>query len=445
MHAQFQHLGPQAASLMGQNGFHHVRFNYNGGNGSAASNTSRGIAAVVKAPTQPIHVAVQSGSLRGTKLLIDANPDCVHVLDGENQGPAWFAADGGHADILRLLIAHHVDLETPSDGHFPIHQAAWRGHEKVVELLLQNGADPDPVNDNGVTPLWLAAQEGYDEIVRMILERDSADKKIDIEAESERTGRRPLHQAAQNGHLRAARLLLAKGAAYDPVDLDGITPLWLAAGKNGNSDLVRELLEAGAKVEVTPYDDISHPIHQAALYGHVEVARILLDAGASPTPKNDGHDDRDLSPFLLACRSGTVELVNLFLKHPGVDVHMTSGTGKGALHLAAEKGDLAVGEILVEGCKDVDIREEDGWSPLMVAARYGHLSFVELLMKNNADIDAEEKEGVTSLWIASQEGHASTVKCLLEAGAKQLPTRLWVCVQSTKEPIMDTWIVLSCC
>lgn len=320
MHAQFQHLGPQAASLMGQNGFHHVRSNYNGGSGSAASNISRGIAAVVKAPTQPIHVAVQSGSLRGTKLLIDANPDCVHVLDGENQGPAWFAAEGGHADILRLLIAHHVDLETPSDGQFPIHQAAWCGHEKVVELLLQNGADPDPVNDNGVTPLWLAAQGGYDEIVGMILERDSPDKKIDVDVEWKTKERRPLHQAARYGHLKVSRLLLAKGADYDPVDSEGITPLWYAA-RNGNAELIRELLEAGAKVDVTPYGHSNQPIHVASRNGHVEAVRVLLEYGADPTPEKNTLDDSELSPFLHACMSGKVELVNLFLDY-GVDAGM---------------------------------------------------------------------------------------------------------------------------
>lgn len=409
---------------MGQNGFHLFRFNQNGGGGSSASQMSRGIAAVAKAPTQPIHLAAQCGSLGGIKLLIDADPDCVHVLNADGKGPAWFAAQGGYVDVLRSLITHHVELNTPShiNNQYPIHRAAWSGHKKAVELLLQSGADPDPVDKDGATPLFLAAHRGYHEIVSMILDRDSADKKMDLEVEWEITGRRALHQAAEHGHLETTRLLLAKGAEYDPVDSNGATPLWLAAGK-GNADLVRELLKAGAKVDVTPNDDIRQPIHQAARNGHVEVARILLDAGASPTPENDGYDESDLSPFLLACGSGNVELVNLFLDHPEVDVHMTSGNGKGALHLAAEGGNVAVSQVLIDKGCEIEAREEEGRCPLMVAAQYGHLAIVELLMKNNADIDAEEEEGATSLWMAAQEGHASIVKYLLEAGAKQLPTR----------------------
>lgn len=425
MHAQFQHLGPQAAPPMGQNAFHLVKFNHNGGGGSAGSQLSHGTATVAKVPPQPIHVAVQCGSLRGAKLLIDANPECVHVLDGDGQGPAWLAARGGHADILRLLIKHHVELNAPTgkSHSYPIHQAAHNGHKKAVELLLQNGADPDPVDVDGVTPLWLAAQEGHDEIVAMILGRESGDKKINLEVEWEPNERRALHQAAQNGHLKAARLLLAKGAAYDPLDSDGVTPLWLAAGKNGSADLVRELLKAGAKIDVQGYEKNRQPIHQAALYGQVEVARVLLDAGASPTPENDGFDDSEPSPFLLACGSGNVELVNLFLDR-GADVQMVSG-GKSALHFAAEEGVVQVGQILVDKGSDVNVRDSEdvGWPPLMVAAHDGHLAFVEFLIKNNADIDAEEEEGATSLWIAAQQGHADIVKCLLEAGAKHLPTR----------------------
>ncbi|KAK0738811.1 ankyrin repeat-containing domain protein [Schizothecium vesticola] len=381
-----------------------------------------GIAAVVQASTQPIHLVVHCGSLRGTKLLVDASPECVHALDGDGLGPAWLAAQGGHADILALLIMHHVELNAPrhTNNRYPIHQAALFGHKKAVELLLQNGADPDPVSSEGITPLWLAAQEGYHEIVEMILDCDSADKKVDLEVQWKTTERRPLHQAAQRGHLKTTQLLLARGAAYDPVDSDGVTPLWLSAGHSGNADLIHELLEAGAKVDVTSYEHNRQPIHQAANYGHVEAVRILLDAGASPTPENDTFDDSEVSPFLLACESGEVELVNLFLDR-GVDAHMVSKNGKSALHFAAHGGHVAIGRVLIkEGC-DVDAREEEeGWPPMMIAAQEGHLSFVDLLMENNANIDAEKEGGATSLWVAAQQGHSDIVKRLLEAGAKQL-------------------------
>jgi ankyrin repeat protein len=206
------------------------------------------------------------------------------------------------------------------------------------------------------------------------------------------------------------------------MDSDGVTPLWLSAGKSGNEDLIHELLEAGAKVDRTSYEHNRQPIHQAALNGQVEVVRILLDAGVSPTPENDTFDDLEDSPFLLACASGKIEMVNLFLDCE-VDAHMVSKKGKTALHFTAHGGHLTIGRVLIKvGC-DVDARDEGGWAAMMIAAHQGHLPFVDLLMENNANIDVATEGGATPILIAAGQGHAGIVQRLLEAGAKQLPTR----------------------
>ncbi len=380
---------------------------------------------------QPIHQAVQCGSLRGAKLLLDANPKCAHVLDNDGIGPVWIAAQGGYANILRLLITHGVDLNIPNRefGRFPIHQAAQAGHTSVVAMLLQNGADPDPVDNSGVTPLWSATQGGHHEVVEMLLTHGSnSGKKVNLETESSDGERRPIHQAAQGGHLKIVQLLLAEGAEYDPVDDKGVTPLWSAA-QNGNADVVRALLEAGARLDVTPYSCGRLPIHQAAQGGHLGVVRTLLEFGASARPEADSFDDSEPPPFLLACSCEDPDLVNLFLEK-GVDINIKIRNKKGALHFAAHAGSVKVAQLLIDKHCDVDAREADGWTPLMLAAQDGHLPFVDLLIANHANVNAEEKDGATALWIAAQQGHVSIVRRLLEAGAKQLPTR-----ESRRHPI----------
>ena len=385
---------------------------------------SRCIAAPAEPSRQPIHQAVQSGSLRGTKLLVDANAECVHALDEGNIGPAWIAAQGGYIDILRLLIMHKVNVNIPESENkrTALHQAAQNGHTKVVEMLLQNGADPDPVDNSGVTPLWLAAQSGHHEIVSMILDRGTAEKKkIDLEAEWGTNERRPIHQAAQGGHLKTVQLLLEKGADCDPDDESGTTPLWSAA-QNGNAELMRELLKAGARVDVTPYERNRQPIHQAAANGHLEAVRVLLEYKASITPEADSFDDSEPSPFLLACGSGNLELVKLFLDR-GIDVNTASADEKTGLQFAASTGHVVVGQHLIDKGCDVDAREGDGWSALMLASQDGHLPFVNLLIDSHVNIEAEEKDGATALWLAAQQGHSSIVKRLLDAGAKQLSVK----------------------
>ena len=50
------------------------------------------------------------------------------------------AADGGHADLVELLLANHADVNaTDKDGRTPLHYAEKRHHEDVAALLRQHG------------------------------------------------------------------------------------------------------------------------------------------------------------------------------------------------------------------------------------------------------------------------------------------------------------------
>ncbi|KAJ9272423.1 hypothetical protein DTO212C5_1608 [Paecilomyces variotii] len=370
---------------------------------------------------QAIHQAVQAGSLNAVKLLLSVDPKCAHSHTTEGINTIWIAAQGGHANIIGLLINQEVDVNAPAieSRRTPIHQAAQNGHLKVVELLLEHGAMADPIDSDHITPLWSAAQEGHYDICKLLLENDVA-----IEVESSDAARRPMHQAAQCGHLRIVELLLSYGAAPDPTDNSGITPLWSAA-QQGHAKIVRRLLEADARVDVTSYDGSRQPIHQAAQNGHLETVQVLLDFGAKATPEEDSFDDTTPSPFWLACGStnGNTDIVKLFLHH-GADVNFSvASSGKKPLHAAAYRGHVDITRLLIERGCNVDAKEDDGWTALMLASQEGHLPLVNLLVEKSANVNAEEKDGATSLWIASQQGHTEIVRRLLELEAKQLPTR----------------------
>ena len=81
----------------------------------------------------------------------------------------------------------------------------------------------------GRTPLFWAAENGHEEVVRILLER----RDIDIEAADE-LGRTALCVAAQNGHARVVRTLVEGSANLNtPDNMYGRTPLsWAAHIKN---------------------------------------------------------------------------------------------------------------------------------------------------------------------------------------------------------------------
>ncbi|KAK1762004.1 ankyrin-3 [Phialemonium atrogriseum] len=392
----------------------HQPRHYRGNGSGSGSGTAR-------KKRQAIHQAVQAGSLQAVKLLHNLDRKCINMLTGEGINTVWIAAQGGHGDILKFLIEHGVDVNTPAteSNRTPIHQAAQNGHLRLVKLLLENGAEPDPVDSSGITPFWSAAQEGHYDIAKILLENNA-----NLEVESLDGSRRPIHQAAQGGHTRVVKLLLDNGAEPDPTDNSGISPLWSAA-QQGHYETVRLLLKADASVDVTSYDGSRQPIHQAAQNGHLEVVQLLLEFDANATPENDSFEDTTPSPFWLACASAKsgVEIAKLLLDK-GADVNFSvARSGKKPIHAAAHKGNIDVARLLIARKCDVDSKESDGWTALMIASQEGHLPFLNLLVESGAKVDAEEKDGATSLWIASQQGHTEIVRRLLDLGAKQLPTR----------------------
>ncbi|EPS26278.1 hypothetical protein POX_c04747 [Penicillium oxalicum] len=83
-------------------------------------------------------------------------------------------------------------------------------HERIVHLLLSNGANVNVQNANGQTPLHIAAQHGHIGIVRLLL----ASKFIDVNIQDHR-GATPLHLASENGHAMVVTLLVEHNARLD--------------------------------------------------------------------------------------------------------------------------------------------------------------------------------------------------------------------------------------
>jgi ankyrin repeat protein len=71
---------------------------------------------------------------------------------------------------------------------------AENGHEAVVKLLLEKGAELDSEDRRGQTPLSLVAEKGHEAVVKLLLEKGAELDSKDVAA------RTPLLWAAVNGH-----------------------------------------------------------------------------------------------------------------------------------------------------------------------------------------------------------------------------------------------------
>ena len=82
------------------------------------------------------------------------------------------AAARGDVETARQLLAAHPALINAQStrGATALFLAAQAGNTEVVKLLVDAGTDVDIANENDATPLFIAAREGHLEVVRLLLE-----------------------------------------------------------------------------------------------------------------------------------------------------------------------------------------------------------------------------------------------------------------------------------
>lgn len=226
----------------------------------------------------------------------------------------YAAAHEGVAAMVALLLQNggHVDEPCCRSGSTPLAVAAVEGRDSVVEVLLNAGADPNWCDSDG-TPLLVAVQElEQAELMAVDLEgpfhgrANIARLLVAGGADPDRTNKRgatSLHIAAYNDDAELVCLLLRHGANKDAIDADGFTPLMRAIGPCyphfdfTSTHPIRPLLEAGSLVTVqSPADKGGETALHLAVGWDKWIVEALLAAGASRTLRNS----QGLTPLEVA-------------------------------------------------------------------------------------------------------------------------------------------------
>ena len=89
----------------------------------------------------------------------------------------------------------------------------------------------------------------------------------------------------------------------------------------------------------------------------------------------------------------------------------------GALHRAAQSGDIAGLQAALAAGVQVDARDGRGWTALMYAVNKGYTLLVAPLLAAGADPDVRAPDGATGLFMAAAHGHTEVIEQLMEADA----------------------------
>uniref|UniRef100_A0A8U7MU52 Tankyrase n=1 Tax=Corvus moneduloides TaxID=1196302 RepID=A0A8U7MU52_CORMO len=360
-------------------------------------------------------------------LLTPLNVNC-HASDGRKSTPLHLAAGYNRVRIVQLLLQHGADVH-----------AKDKGYVKLIDLVpvcssgfcfFFHGADPTLVNCHGKSAVDMAPTPELRErltyefkghsLLQAAREADLAKVKKTLALEiinfkQPQSHETALHCAVAAVHPKrkqVTELLLRKGANVNEKNKDFMTPLHVAAEKAHN-DVMEVLHKHGAKMNAL--DTLGQTaLHRAALAGHLQTCRLLLSYGSDPSIIS-------LQGF-TAAQMGNEAVQQILSESTPV---RTSDVDYRLLE-ASKAGDLETVKQLCSpqnvNCRDLEGRHS---TPLHFAAGYNRVSVVEYLLHHGADVHAKDKGGLVPLHNACSYGHYEVAELLVRHGASVNVADLW--------------------
>lgn len=339
---------------------------------------------------------------------------------------------GCATNIMKLSSNHDIDpgttfSVTPGIEKSPLFVASENGYTEIVKLLLEHGSDPsmDVWKRTQNTPLYVASQKGYIGVVKLLLFH-KADPNLNISmlvTDGFRIGmigrplthskdnESPLCAAINNEHSEVVNILLDNGANVNFHGWDG-TPLYLAVKKR-NLEIVKSLLIH--KADPTDSCDFNKPtLYIASENGDIEIVKLLLKYKGNP---NIHFHYNKMSPLHMAIQNDHLEIAFLLISHDA-NPYALDINNKTPMFIALDHGNIDAFRLLAATKKTVTLDTKYMLSTILYfASRYGASVIVKsMLEQTNVDVDdnSHNEYKSTPLGVASLLGNTELVTILLD-------------------------------
>lgn len=198
--------------------------------------------------------------------------------------------------------------------------------------------------------------------LRRLLDRDPA-----IAEARDAAGVSLVMQCLYRGHRDLAETVAAKKKHLDIFE----------AASLGRLQQLQECAHDAAQLNALSKDGFT-ALHFACFFHQSEAARLLIESGAAVNAV--AANPMKVMPLHSAASARNLQAARLLLEH-GAPVNARQQGGWVAIHSAAQNGDRAMVDLLLQHNADPRLANDEGKTPAAVAREKGHADLAVLLEK----------------------------------------------------------------